>query len=215
MKKDTYRSIEITAVFLTVVGKLIYDSCCEQKIAVAAAAIFWVLYLIPRACKEEGICKEWGFTGKNFKPAMKWVGIAGVILIGGAIAYGLVCQNAKFNSNILKAIPLYILWGTIQQFIFISLFAGNLQDSQNIKLRKWLIILITSILFLALHTSRMELMIVTFPMAGLCTFLFLKYRNLFPLGIFHGVVGAVFYYFVLNEDPWADLIAQICSQLCD
>jgi len=215
MKKDTYRLIEITAVFLTVVGKLIYDNYQDQKSIIAAVIIaFWVGYIVIRRITKKGLFKHWGFTKTNFRPAIICVGIVGAILICGIITYGLVRHNAKFNVNILKAIPLYIIWGLVQQFIFISLFAGNLKDLEKIEIDKFLIVAITSILFSALHTSNDALVIVTSFMAIFCTFIFLKYRNLFPLGIFHGVVGAVFYYFALNEDPWAELITSIWSKIC-
>jgi hypothetical protein len=46
----------------------------------------------------------------------------------------------------------------------------------------------------------------TFAMALLYTFLFLKERNIIPLGIFHGVLGGMFYYIVLKRDLWVELI---------
>ena len=220
MQKDTYRSIEITAVSLTVVGKLVYDYCKEQNSIIAATIIaapviaFWIVYLFIRLWKEEGIHKEWGFTGKNFIPAMICVGIVGAISICVFIIYGLVVHNTKFTINILYIVLVYPVWGLVQQFIFISLFAGNLNDHEKITIDKFLIVLITSVLFSALHTSDDKLMIVTFFMAMFCTCIFLKYKNLYPLGIFHGVVGAIFYYFFLNKDAWCEMICAICNFIC-
>jgi hypothetical protein len=210
-----YRSIEISAVIVTVVGKLIYDHCKESRAILAVAIIgFWVVYLFIRVKNDKGILNDWGFTKTNFKPAMQCVALVGFVSVYWIIAPSLVFHKTKFNINIFYVIPLYIIWGLIQQFIVISLFAGNLNDFQKPKIKKWLIVAITSFLFSTLHTSNETLMIVTFFMAIICTSIFLKYRNLYPLGIFHGVVGAVFYYFTLHEDQWSDLIAAICNRIC-
>jgi hypothetical protein len=32
-------------------------------------------------------------------------------------------------------------------------------------------------------------------------------RNIIPLGIFHGVLGGMFYYVVLQRDAWLEFIA--------
>jgi len=220
MKKDTYRSIEITAVFLTVVGKIVRDICKEKELKIAAAVIaaavigFWIVYLFIRVCKEEGIGKEWGFTCKKFKPAMKWAGIVGGILICGFITYGLVVNHTKFSRNILISVVVYPVWGLAQQFLFISLIAGNLKNFQRIKFNEFQIVAFTSILFCFVHFPNPCLMIPTFFMAIFFAMMFLKYKNIYPLAIFHGVVGAVFYYFVLNEDPLAEMIAEICIRIC-
>jgi len=39
--------------------------------------------------------------------------------------------------------------------------------------------------------------------------LFLKYRNLWALGLFHGWLAAVFYFLALGRDPWLELIGTI------
>jgi hypothetical protein len=165
-------------------------------------------------CKEKTIHKEWGFTCNNFKPAMKWVAIAGGISICGFMIYGLKVNHTKFSMNILWSVLVYPVWGLAQQLLFISLVAGNLEKCQRIKFNEFQILAITSTLFCFVHYPNPCLMIATFFMAIFFAMMFLKYRNIYPLAIFHGVVGAVFYYFVLNEDPWVDMIAEICSRIC-
>jgi uncharacterized protein len=46
-------------------------------------------------------------------------------------------------------------------------------------------------------------------MALIYTMLYIKFRNLWVLGIFHGWLGCFFYFFVLHRDSWLEFIAAI------
>lgn len=223
MKKDTYRFIEITAVLLTGTGKLVYDSIKEnERDAIAASKIiagaliaFWIVYFAFRLITTQGrVLKDWGFRKKKFKPAMLWVGTAAAISICGFMVYGLVVHQTNLTKNILWSVLVYPFWGLVQQLLFISLVAGNLKKLKKIRFNEFQILAFTSILFCLVHYPDPCLMITTFFMAIFFAMMFLKYRNIYPLAIFHGVVGAVFYYFILDRDPWAEMITKICDTLC-
>ena len=36
--------------------------------------------------------------------------------------------------------------------------------------------------------------------------LYQRHRNLWPLGLYHGVLGAEFYVWVLGRNPWQELL---------
>ena len=38
------------------------------------------------------------------------------------------------------------------------------------------------------------------------TVVFLRHRNVWPLGICHGLLGVVFYSWVLGRDPWWEML---------
>ena len=70
-----------------------------------------------------------------------------------------------------------------------SLFAGNLQDAECIKLNKPAIAILTALLFAIVHFPYLWLVGGTFILALFYVFVFFKQRNLYVLGLFHGWLG--------------------------
>jgi membrane protease YdiL (CAAX protease family) len=48
------------------------------------------------------------------------------------------------------------------------------------------------------------LMLTTFGLGLVYIPLYLRYRNLWPLGLYHGWLGTLFYLWVLGRDPWVE-----------
>jgi membrane protease YdiL (CAAX protease family) len=70
---------------------------------------------------------------------------------------------------------------------------------------------ITAILFSLLHYPNLWLMVGTFVLALLYTIVYLRERNLYALGMFHGWLGALFYYTVVERDPFMEVFGQIAK----
>jgi membrane protease YdiL (CAAX protease family) len=60
--------------------------------------------------------------------------------------------------------------------------------------------------FAAVHVPDRPLCGATFVLGLVCCTLFLRCRNLWPLGALHGWLGACFYLWVLARDPWAEVL---------
>ena len=97
------------------------------------------------------------------------------------------------------------------QFLTIALLAGNLKDLKKVKLKKNLIILTTAIVFSAVHCPSLWLMLGTFVLALFYGYIYLKAKNIYALGLFHGWLGALFYYTVVDQDPFADVFLKILN----
>ena len=93
---------------------------------------------------------------------------------------------------------LYPIWGVIQQFLIQAMIAVNLT---KLALNYFLVIFLTALSFTAVHWPEWLLMFATFMVGLTFTPIFLKYKCLYPLGIYHGWCGALLYWLVLNEDP--------------
>ncbi|MEQ9467372.1 MAG: CPBP family glutamic-type intramembrane protease [Ekhidna sp.] len=91
----------------------------------------------------------------------------------------------------------------LQQFLLMALVAGNLQKLN--KFRTYSIIMLTASLFGLLHYPYWWLVIGTFTLAVFYIYIYLKNRNLYVLGIFHGWLGAIFYYTVVDKDPFLEV----------
>ncbi len=173
------------------------------------AGAFWLTYIIWRVYKEHSVLKDWGLSKTGFIQTLKVLSIPVLVLTLVSIWYGLSKGVLIFNWHIIPVMILYPLWGTIQQLLIISLFCGNIYDMGNSKLSKQSIIGITGVLFSLVHYPSVPLMAATFLLAICYCFIFLRFRNIIVLGIFHGWLACAFYFFVLGRDPWLEFVGSI------
>jgi len=204
------RILEIMAVILTAMGKFIFMDYLNWRFPfVAIAIISWITYIIYRSKKEPAILKYWGFRTDNFKSVLKRVLPFGILTVISFIGVGFYQSTINITWHIIPILILYPLWGTIQQFLLIALTAGNLQDLKGQKLSKGTIILLSALLFGFIHYPYTWLMIATFILAIFYGWIYLKERNLYVLGLFHGWLGGIFYYTVLERDPFLEMFGKL------
>ena len=204
------RIIEISAVILTAIGKFIFMDYLNWRFPfVAVAIISWVSYVIYRKSKQPGITKYWGFRTDNFKTVLKKVLPFGLMAVVTFFAVGFFKGTLNISWHIIPILILYPIWGAIQQFLLIALTAGNLQDMKGQKLNKEIIILLSAILFGAIHYPFVWLMIATFILAIFYGWVYLSERNIYVLGLFHGWLGGIFYYTILERDPFLEMFGRM------
>ncbi len=63
------------------------------------------------------------------------------------------------------------------------------------------VIAVTTVLFAVVHLPFVELTLATTVLGGVFTAIYLKWRNLWPLGLWHGWLAALFYLWFLRLDP--------------
>ena len=73
------------------------------------------------------------------------------------------------------------------------------------------IIFITATLFSIVHFPSKWLMIGTFLLALFYGYIYLKIKNIYAMGIFHGWLGAIFYYTVVNRDPFQEVFLKFIN----
>ncbi len=207
MKIDNKRRLlEIIAVILTGLGKFIFMDWLNVKfVYIASAVLFWLLYVIYRYRQNKEIIQYWGLNTQNFKRTFIELSLIGIALVIGFICVGNYLGTNVLNWRILPILLLYPIWGIIQQFIMIGVFAKNLKDIEPFKLPNILIIILTAVLFSVVHYPFTLLITGTFFLALVYTSLYFKERNLIVMGIFHGWIGAFFYYTVLGQDAYEEV----------
>ena len=206
------RALEISAVILTAIGKFIFMDYLNWRFPfVTVAIISWVSYIIYRKRKQPGITKYWGFRTDNFKLVIKKVLPFGILAVITFFAVGLYKETLNISWHIIPILILYPFWGTVQQFLLIALTAGNLQNMKNQKLNKEIIILLSALLFAVVHYPYLWLIAATFILAIFYGWIYLKERNIYVLGLFHGWLGGIFYYTVLERDPFLEMFGRIFS----
>lgn len=203
------RFIEIGLVVLTGIGKIVVMDILNQKLPfILTVLLIWISYIFIRLRQVKGLSSYWGLSLASSKKLFKLLAPYAFFIIASIVAYGLFIKPIHWSIHIFFVLILYPIWGTMQQFLIMSLFAGNLQDQKTFNIAKPLIILLTSILFAIVHYPSLPLIVATFLMALIYSTLFLKYRNVIPLGIFHGIIGGLFYFVILNRDAWVEFVAK-------
>jgi uncharacterized protein len=208
--RDKQRIIEIAAVILTGLGKFIFMDLLNWKLPFIIIAILaWTVYVLYQHQKLPGILHYWGFRFDTFLMVLKIVlpfGFAAVITF---FIIGYYHDTLNITWHIFPILLLYPIWGIIQQFLVIGLVAGNLNDLEKFKMNKFLIVLLTAVLFGSLHYPHYWLVLGTFILALFYGFVYLKSKNVYVMGIFHGWLGAIFFYTIVGRDPFAEVFGKL------
>ena len=200
----------MSAVTLTAIGKFVFMDYLNWRFAfVAIAIISWLIYIIYRYRNEREILEYWGFRTDNFTVVVRKILPVGIFALIAFFAIGLYQNTINITWHIIPILILYPIWGIIQQFLLIALIAGNMRDFKGGHLNKWFIILLSALLFSSVHYPFIWLIIGTFFLALLYGFIYLSKKNIYVLGLFHGWLGALFYYTVLGRDPFLEMFNKI------
>ncbi len=203
---DKQRVLEILAVALTAIGKFIFMDFLNWRLPyVAFAVISWTVYIVYRQKQSNGILNYWGFRSDNFSEAVKLMLPFGLLSIATFFTIGYFQGSINLTWHLLPLLITYPIWGSIQQFLTIGLIAGNLKDFKSKRLNKLSIIFITALLFSVVHFPSIWLMVGTFLLALFYGYVYLKVKNIYAMGLFHGWLGALFYYTVVNRDPFQEV----------
>jgi membrane protease YdiL (CAAX protease family) len=204
------RRIEIFAVILTAMGKFVFMDYLNWKfLFITTAIVFWSSYVIYRSRTNPGITKYWGFRTDNFNKVMRTILPFGILSLIIFIGVGLYQDTIKITWHIIPILILYPIWGIVQQFLLIALTVGNLQDYNNSTFNKGFIVVLSALLFALIHYPFGWLILGTFILAMLYGLIYLKERNIYALGIFHGWLGALFFYTVVGRDPFIETFGQL------
>lgn len=199
------RTFELIGVIITAIGKFVFMDYLNWRFPfVVTAILIWTTYIIYQSKKDKTILKHWGFRRDNFKDVMRLVLPFGIFAIVSFIIIGLYQDTINLTWHIIPILILYPIWGIIQQFLLIALVAGNLHELKGEKINKVLIILFAALIFASVHYPDYWLILGTFILAIFYGLVYLKKRNIYVLGLFHGWLGALFYYTVVNRDPFLE-----------
>ena len=207
---NTTRKYEIAAVLLTGAGKFLFMDFLQWKLMfIIISIVGWTAYVIYRSKKSEDILSSWGFRTDNFKQVLNMLLPFGILSILAFFIVGYFLGTINLTWHIIPILLLYPIWGVIQQFLVISLVAGNLQDFKGNKLNDFLIILLTALLFGFIHYPYYWLILGTFILALVYGYVYLKARNVYVMGLFHGWLGGLFFYTIVGRDPFAEVFGKL------
>ena len=206
MNSDNFRYVEILAVLLTGVLKFIFMGLFDYRaFYIGVTCLFWIIYVYKRYQSDHSVLKTWGFQKDNFRQSFLFLLPFAILSYTGIILYGFLNHVDILNFHVIPIIILYPVFGLVQQFMMIALIAGNLISLKNKPFKNYQIILITSLLFSLVHFPSAFLMIFTFLMELVFIITYLKWRNLWSLGLYHGITGCLLLFYVLERNLWLEL----------
>jgi membrane protease YdiL (CAAX protease family) len=202
-------TLEIFLAFATGIGKLIFMDWLNWKFPFIVAIIFlWSYYVWLRFKQDPKVLQKWGFRWDNFGKVIRLMLPFGILAVVSSLVVGYWRDTLNLTWHIIPILILYPIWGTIQQFLVISLVAGNLHD---LKLKGWndfLVVFVAALLFGLVHYPYLWLMGATFVLALFYGYIFLKERNVYAMGLYHGWLGAIFFYTVVGRDPFMEVLGK-------
>lgn len=232
MLRDSYvphgffRIVEIFAVAATGIARFLIAEWLELDLFFIVCAIaFWVGFVLLRTRSESGVLARWGFTWRwNPRQVRIFFPYFAAVLIvcyvwwsfvdPAATSWDAVVSGGWASAagldplHFLATLLLYPFWGVVQQFIVVAMIAGNIGILvKRPRLRGPIAVVATGIVFALAHLPHPTLVALGFLLGSVATSTYLRWRNLWIIGLFHGWVATFFYYFLLQEDPWKTIVA--------
>ena len=208
----TYRPdvLALAAVVLTIAVHLGIKFVSDKPSVpfIAGASMFWALFVIVRARQDRNAFQQWGFRTQNLPPV---AAASAVLFCTGAVAMAMIAayqRNLDFPLHTLVLFLLYPIWGVVQQFLALGIVVSNLERLDSSRRMQPLIVLGSALLFGLIHVYDWRLAAATFVFELTAIPLYIKYRNLWPLGILQGWLGALFYLWILHEDLWVETLGR-------
>jgi hypothetical protein len=202
---DVRRGWEIAAIAGLALGRLLFMVELEWRLPFIAVVIFGIGgYVWNRLRRLPGLRRYWGLTVRGFWSS--WLSLlpVAIVLMATFFGYGRYYGTEVVDWSLLVILLVYPLWGIVQQFLALGIFARNLADGWGGGRPDWQVILATGGLFGLIHYPFPLLMVATFALGLAYTWLYLRGYNLIALGIYHGWLGGVFFYTVLGRNSYLE-----------
>ncbi|MEM1041119.1 MAG: CPBP family glutamic-type intramembrane protease [Bacteroidota bacterium] len=198
--------LEMGAVALTGAGHLVFSANDASGVFIPLAAGGWAGYVGVRAATEPGFLGALGLTRQNLGPAFRDASILAGVSLAGMAAVGAAQGTLNLDADFLPLFVLYPAWGVVQQTLVQGFFTRHLDRTG---LSPWIIAPASAVAFGSVHIPNWELTAATTALGAAYAALYLRHRNLWPLGFYHGVLGAFFYRWVLDRNPWQELVDEL------
>jgi uncharacterized protein len=197
---------ELATVLLFGIAKFVVgDALGHQFGFVTVGCAAWAAFIAVRSIRHPFLAEEWGFTRNNFGASVKMLWPFAVLSMLGFFLYGARMGHAVIPWHLGAVFFLYPVWGLVQQFLVAALLAGNLDSLLEGKMPRWAVVVATAALFALVHLPSPPLALAAFALGCVNTAVFLRYRNIWAIGIFHGWFATFLYFFFLGQDPLHDL----------
>jgi hypothetical protein len=196
--------VAVAGVLLTIALHFVLQARGPNPIFIAGACLFWAVFVVLRARQDPAVFREWGFRADNLLQASLLPAALFLVTAAAFALYAHLRGHLRFPLHALPLFLLYPVWGLVQQFLALGIVVNNLERLGPLRRQPLLITLLAAVLFGAVHADDLLLAAGTGALELVLVPLYLRSRNLWPLGVLHGWVGGLFYLWVLGRDLWAE-----------
>ena len=193
---------EMSAVVLTGVGPLAASRAGASDVFIPMGIAGWGGYTATRALTEPGFLSDLGLSTQNLGRASRdiaWLSAGAAV---GMAAYGTVRGPLRLDPTLAPLLVLYPAWGLTQQTLVQGYLTRHLDAAG---LPTLAVVPVSAAAFGAVHVPNWPLTAATTAMGGAFAPLYLRDQTVLPLGVAHGALGALFYVWVLDRDPYAEI----------
>ena len=203
---------EVGAVVLTGVGHLVASQAGASDVFIPVAVAGWGGYVGARALTELGFLGELGLTGGDLGRAARDVALLSAGAGLGMAAYGAANGSLRLDRTLVPLLVLYPVWGITQQTLVQGFLTRHL-DAAGLPVSA--VVPVSAAAFGVVHVPNWPLTAATTAMGGAFAPLYLRDGAVVPLGVAHGVLGALFYVWVLDRDPYGEIFRGECPRTAD
>jgi hypothetical protein len=171
---------------------------------IIATCLFWAAFVFVRAWQDRGVFRRWGFRTDNLVRASLLPALVFAVAASAGAVYAASHGTLRLPLHFPLLLLLYPFWGWLQQFLVLGVVVSNLELVPGLKERRWLSVVIGAVLFGLIHMPDEKAVLATFFLELLIIPMYLRDRNLWPLGVLHGWLGALFYQWILGRDMWVE-----------
>jgi len=205
--KSLQSALEVSGVIATGGLHLVFVHAFNARATFITLSIAgWTAYIATRLWNDPSCLLVWGFSRQGLRTALTATTVVALPATALMAIIALSQDALSLQWHMLPLLLLYPIWGLVQQFLVQALVAANLKRAAPAISSTWIVTPICGLLFGIVHLPDLRLAGCTFLLGLVFTPIYLKWRNLWPLGLYHGWLGVLFYFWILRRDPWSEVI---------
>lgn len=195
--------LELGAAMLTAAAHLLTNRFGGHGVFVVVAVAGWLAYCVVASRAVPRAPAAWGLRVQGARDTWRATTVPALAVLAASVGIGMYLGNWPPPPYAALLALLYPVWGIVQQLLVQGFVVRHVDDRLQGR-HRWATSLLGASAFGAVHLPHIDLAAATFAFGLFATPVWLRYRNLLPLAVWHGVLGVAFYYLVLGRDPWLE-----------
>lgn len=176
----------------------------KMSVFVPAALLFLVYVLIDAHFTQPKIWQQRPPEPQALKRALQFTALITLPPFFMMLGLGIYLDHHILGPNLLQGMALYLAWALVQQTLFQVYLLGRLHVVFP-RLGDSALATINGLAYALVHLPYLWVTLGTLSLGIVWTFLFIRYRKLWPLALSHAMLATAFYYWVMNRDLIAEL----------
>ena len=198
------RRFLIELLMLLVLTPLFLAVMPHKMIVFAPAALIFLVYvLIDARFTQPRIWQQGEASPGDLKKALQGTALMTLPPFFLMLGLGIYLDHHILGPNLLKGFALYLVWALVQQTLFQVYLLGRLHVLFP-RINDSGLAAMNGLAYALVHLPYLWVTLGTLPLGILWTFLFIRYRKLWPLALSHAMLATAFYYWVMNRDLIAE-----------